>query len=381
MKIYIFLFAWLSMAGASFLPTTTLLTGTVTDDQGVKLAGATVKALQKGILIRGVITDIDGNYRMSVDSGSYTIEVNYTGYQTVRTEGVPVKDGQLNQQDFTLTSSTALEEVAITSYKVPLIQKDAAESGQSIALGRAISTSSRMEAKKTAKVRKPAPSSKVVSGNNVPVMAPAYTTSPTTPQPKEKAASETETRRDKSIRDSLIESTDEQYNTILENPYQETDRNNISTFSIDVDAASYANLRRFINSGQLPPKDAVRIEEMVNYFDYQYPQPTGAHPFEVSTELAACPWAPEHKLLLIGLQGQSMDIGQLPAANLVFLIDVSGSMSSEDKLPLVQQSLNLLTEQLRPNDHVAIVVYAGAAGTVLESTAGSDKVKIKEAIN
>lgn len=172
----------------------------------------------------------------------------------------------------------------------------------------------------------------------------------------------------------------EQYNPIVENPFQDSRLANISTFSIDVDAASYANVRRFINDGMLPPPDAVRIEEMINYFDYQYNVPQAQHPFEVYTEVSPCPWEPKHRLLLIGLQGKTMDNGQLPASNLVFLVDVSGSMDEPDKLPLVQQSLALLTDQLRPNDRVAIVVYAGAAGLVLQSTPGADKLKIKAAI-
>ncbi|MEO6038002.1 MAG: VWA domain-containing protein, partial [Saprospiraceae bacterium] len=295
-----------------------------------------------------------------------------------------------------------------------MIERDKTESGQTVSLGRSTGSGTRREAEKGKLSGKqannqllvksaPYPSGTVnikgsrasstnyyidgmrVSGGTA-ATQPAQLGEParkmpSTPLPLEKERLKSEAADTKSVPDSLIESNEEQYNTILENPYQETSSNNISTFSIDVDAASYANLRRYIDSGQMPPRDAVRIEEMVNYFDYQYPQPTGPHPFEVSTELAPCPWAPEHRLLLIGLQGQTMDLGQLPAANLVFLIDVSGSMSSEDKLPLVQQSLHLLTDQLRPNDRVAIVVYAGAAGTVLESTPGTDKLKIKEAIN
>lgn len=172
----------------------------------------------------------------------------------------------------------------------------------------------------------------------------------------------------------------EQYNPIVENPFQDTRQANISTFSIDVDAASYANVRRFLNDDMMPPPDAVRIEEMINYFDYQYNAPKDQHPFDVYTEVAPCPWEPQHRLLLIGLQGRAVDVGQLPASNLVFLVDVSGSMQQPDKLPLVQQSLALLTDQLRPNDRVAIVVYAGAAGLVLESTPGTDKSRIKGAI-
>ncbi|MGZ5244922.1 MAG: vWA domain-containing protein, partial [Bacteroidia bacterium] len=147
------------------------------------------------------------------------------------------------------------------------------------------------------------------------------------------------------------------------------------------DAASYSNMRRFLKNGQLPPPDAVRIEEMINYFNYSYPQPTGEHPFHVFSEMASCPWNPEHKLVHIGIQGKIVQKENLPASNLVFLIDVSGSMSSPDKLPLVKQSLKLLTNELRKDDKVAIVVYAGAAGLVLPSTKGNDKNRINEALD
>lgn len=155
----------------------------------------------------------------------------------------------------------------------------------------------------------------------------------------------------------------------------------LSTFSIDVDAASYSNVRRFINNGNLPPADAVRVEEMINYFDYDYPQPTGKDPVNILTEIANAPWNPQHKLVKIALQARNTPTEKLPASNLVFLIDVSGSMSSANKLPLLVSSFKLLTEQLRPIDKVAIVVYAGNAGLVLPSTPGDQKTKIKDALN
>jgi Ca-activated chloride channel homolog len=172
----------------------------------------------------------------------------------------------------------------------------------------------------------------------------------------------------------------EDYDAINENRFYEVSKEPLSTFSIDVDAASYSNMRRFIQNGQKPPKDAVRIEEMVNYFNYQYPQPQSEHPFEVVTEVSDCPWNKDHRLFHIGLQGKKIATENLPASNLVFLIDVSGSMSAQNKLPLLQSSFKLLVDQLREQDKVAIVVYAGAAGAVLPSTSGADKQKIKEAI-
>ncbi len=175
----------------------------------------------------------------------------------------------------------------------------------------------------------------------------------------------------------------EDYDPIEENRFLSVRHKPLSTFSIDVDAASYSNVRRFIRNGQLPPPDAVRIEEMVNYFDYEYPAPDPASevPFSVVSEVNECPWNPDHKLLLIGLRGRVLTPESLPAANLVFLIDVSGSMSAANKLPLVKSSLKLLVNQLRPQDRVAIVVYAGAAGLVLPSTPGNDRQKILSAID
>jgi len=173
----------------------------------------------------------------------------------------------------------------------------------------------------------------------------------------------------------------EDYGVITENRFLKPLDNPLSTFSIDVDAAAYSNVRRFINNGQKPPRDAVRIEEMVNYFEYDLPQPKGDDPFAVDMEMADCPWSPEHKLLAINLQGKKIPYDNLPASNLVFLIDVSGSMSAANKLPLLKSSFKLLTNQLREKDRVAIVVYAGAAGTVLEPTPGNQKQEIKGALD
>ena len=173
----------------------------------------------------------------------------------------------------------------------------------------------------------------------------------------------------------------EGYDYILENAFLKVKDNPLSTFSIDVDAASYSNMRRFLTQGQLPPAGAVRIEEMVNYFKYDYPQPKNSDPFSVNTEISYCPWNPAHKLALVGLQGKIIQTENLPSSNIVFLIDVSGSMSSNDKLPLLQQSLKLLVDQLRENDKVSLVVYAGNAGLVLPATSGLQKQTIKEAID
>ncbi|HEX5870666.1 MAG TPA: von Willebrand factor type A domain-containing protein, partial [Longimicrobium sp.] len=172
----------------------------------------------------------------------------------------------------------------------------------------------------------------------------------------------------------------EEYNLIQENPFLAVANNPLSTFAIDVDPASYSNVRRFIRDGQAPPRDAVRIEEMVNYFSYAYPDPRGPHPFAVVAEVGAAPWNPRHRLVHVGIQGRRMPQAQLPPSNLVFLVDVSGSMQSPDKLPLVKASLRLLVEELGARDRVAIVVYAGAAGLVLDATPGDRREAILDAI-
>lgn len=173
----------------------------------------------------------------------------------------------------------------------------------------------------------------------------------------------------------------ESYDNIVENSFLKATDNPLSTFSIDVDGASYSNVRRMLNDGQLPPAGAVRIEEMINYFHYDYPQPTGNDPFSFTTEMSACPWNNNHKLVMIGMQGKKIPVDNLPASNLVFLVDVSGSMEDENKLPLVKASLKMLTDQLREEDKISMVVYAGNAGLVLPATSGSDKKKIKDAID
>src|SRR5690606_11427318 len=152
---------------------------------------------------------------------------------------------------------------------------------------------------------------------------------------------------------------------IDDNLFQGVLQHPLSTFSIDVDTASYANVRRFLNEGRLPPPDAVRIEELVNYFTYEYEPPTDDEPFAAHTELTDCPWAAGHALLRIGLKGQVIDEDERPACNLVFLVDVSGSMNSADKLPLLQRGLTLLASQMTAFDRIAIVAYAGNSGLVL----------------
>ncbi len=174
----------------------------------------------------------------------------------------------------------------------------------------------------------------------------------------------------------------EGYSPIVENSYKDPKQDPLSTFAVDVDTASYSNVRRFLTQGMLPPKDAVRVEELINYFPYAYPPPSKAtaDPFSVNVEVAACPWDDGHRLARIGIKGREVDLANRPASNLVFLIDVSGSMAPPNKLPLVKQALRLLVSKLDENDRVALVVYASATGLVLQSTSCQDKTTILGAL-
>ena len=296
----------------------TVITGKVTDDQGTPLAG--VNVLVKNTK-RGTVTDIKGDYRLTVQPEDKNLIFNFVGYATkeIRINGRTVINVTLSP------AVLMLDECEVVAYGV---KSDASMAGS---------------------VRGNY-SMKMVSGVPAPydAMVPDFNT--------------------------------EGYSTIHENGYKDVLNQPLSTFSIDVDRASYSNVRRFINMGQLPPVDAVRIEEMINYFSFHYSEPKGEHPFTVYTELSVCPWNSKHQLLHVGLKGKSMDKSELPPSNLVFLIDVSGSMSDANKLPLLKSAFQMLVKELRPEDRVAIVVYAGAAGLVLESTSGSEKEKILEAI-
>ncbi len=340
-----------------------ILTGKVTDaDSGEGLIGASVRVSQNKKVMQSISTDIDGNYSITLLPGAYLVSVTYTGYTPQNAVAISVAATKKTVQNFALKPGATLQEVAVTGYG---------------ATKKAKHRSTKMPAARA----QPVTYAKSATAG-APMPTKPYNYAPLGEAKKEDRREQKEKiAADRSYDGTTPESTTEQYNQIVENPFQNVQSNGISTFSIDVDGAAYANVRRFLNDHSLPPVDAVRIEEMINYFDYQYNAPKGVHPFEVTTEMAPCPWAPEHRLLQIGLQGQQIDAGQLPASNLVFLIDVSGSMNSADKLPLLQQSLSLLTDQLRANDRVAIVVYAGAAGLVLPSTAGTDKVKIKAALD
>lgn len=230
-----------------------------------------------------------------------------------------------------------------------------------------------------------APSQETVqSQNQLPAPSPAAIPTPIIPAlpPASQALKSQPTSVLASPQTSNIEpeANRETYDRIEENSFQSVSNNPLSTFSIDVDAASYSNVRRFINEGRLPPQDAVRIEELINYFNYEYPQPEGDRPFSITTEISQAPWNSTHRLVHVGLQGKKLVTENLPPSNLVFLIDVSGSMAEPNRLPLIKSAFRLLVDELRASDRVSIVVYAGSAGVVLPPTPGNQKDKILDAI-
>ena len=317
---------------------TSTIKGKVTDQTtGEPLAFANVVLLKKDTQVTGTQTDFDGRYTItSIVPGTYTVKVTFVGYPPNITKHVIMRSSKITFLDIQLKQSVNLNTFEIVEYEVPLISKDQTSSG--------------------ATIRKlPGRSSRYLKR-------------------KHKSSSNYGAYDKENI-------NTETYSHISENTFKNVSSNPLSTLSIDVDAAAYSNVRRFITNGQMPPADAVRIEEMINYFNYDYPQPKDEHPFSITTEISDCPWNTQHKLVNIGIQGEKIQTADLPPSNLVFLIDVSGSMGSSNKLPLLKKSLKLLVQNLTQKDRVAIVVYAGAAGVVLKSTPGNEKEKILNALN
>lgn len=319
---------FLSLAGFRISGTRTI-SGTVYDsmDKSV-LPGVTVKI--KGTNI-GTQTDINGHYSITLNEGQTVLVFTYIGFNAKE-----VKIGKSDTLDIRLqASSQNLDEVVTMGYGTT---------------GKTASYAVQRSAPSTVRIRGTATVARIPNRNQTVMTVPVI-------------------------------QNDESYKGITENRFNDPKTTPLSTFAIDVDAASYSNVRRYINGGSLPPKDAVRIEEMVNYFHYDLAGPVNSDPVAIHTELSSAPWNPEHRLLRIGLKAKSVNTDKLPASNFVFLIDVSGSMNSYNKLPLVKASMKLLVDQLREIDHVAIVTYAGNAGLELASTPGDQKTKIKEAID
>ncbi|MDD3036692.1 von Willebrand factor type A domain-containing protein [Bacteroides sp.] len=298
------------------------VTGTVVDNKNNPLIGCNITVKGK---TGGIITNINGTYSIKVYKGE-VLCFSYIGYETVE---VIVKSEKINVVMHECAKD-AMEEVVVSGVGA---QKKMTITG---AL-----TSVRVEDLRQTSI------SNALAGNV----------------------------------QGIIGMTSEEYKSINENGYKEVSDAPLSTFSIDVDAASYSNMRRFINRGELPPADAVRTEELVNYFTYEYPKPTGNDPVKITIEAGDCPWNTTHRLVRIGLKAKEILTDNLPASNLVFLIDVSGSMWGAERLDLVKSSLKMLVNNLRDKDKVAIVTYAGVADVKMESVSGSDKQKIREAID
>lgn len=309
---------------------TTLLTfaqeriveGNVIDEFGQPLVGVIVRLKSTR---RGTVTDSIGHYRLSIPAKFNTLLFDYVGYQSKTASALDKKTVNIQ-----LTSShQIMEEIVVTGYGKP----NRKQKMSSLTTGRMYGNAT-------------AGGGGVASGGNL------YE-----PESKEEYASEKEVG------------------------FKSTAKDPLTTFSIDVDRAAYTNVRRMIfQNGFLPDKDAVRVEEMINYFDYHYPQPNGKAPVSISTEVSTSPWNKGLQLIRIGLQAKNIPTDNLPASNLVFLIDVSGSMNAQNKLPLVKTAFKLLVDQLREQDKVSIVVYAGAAGLVLPPTSGKEKANIKDAL-
>ncbi len=320
--------------------------GMVTDDTGAPLPGASVQvASGKSKPVQTTLTDGRGQFAVSpLPQGEYKIEASLPGFKPNQ---VPVraKEGKTQQVQLALQASSmaGLEEFKADEL-IPALPSPARGTARDKSVVGGVAGGV---------------VGGVVAGRMKSEMRPSFSAAPM----KEEEQFNTEA-----------------YDYQADNEMTAVAKDPLSTFSIDVDTASYSNVRRFLREGRLPPPDAVRIEEMINYFPYDYEPPHDATPFAVATEVAQAPWALDHRLVRIALKGRELPPNERPDTNLVFLLDVSGSMDSPVKLPLVKQAMRLLVDKLEDRDRVAIVVYAGNSGLVLPSTSGSDKQRILDAI-
>ncbi|HEY3220783.1 MAG TPA: von Willebrand factor type A domain-containing protein [Gemmatimonadales bacterium] len=332
----------LLLIGALIAPTTLAVVETGSIAGNVRDATTGQPIVGANVLVVGTslatMTDGNGHYVIAnVPVGTYTVVARFIGYTSGEKKGLRVTANATVVADLTIASSpVALQEVVVTGLY-------GARAANGVVRIRGAAAASRADALY------------VVDGV-------AYDST-------------------EAWRYQRQPGNREQYDEIVENSFIAVAADPLSTFSIDVDRASYSNMRRFImQDGQLPPRDAVRIEELVNYFPYDYAEPDGDDPLAIHTEVAPAPWKPQHQLVRIGLQARRVKVENLPASNFVFLLDVSGSMMPANKLPLVKSAMRLLVNQLRTKDRVAMVVYAGSAGLVLPSTPGDQKDKILDAI-
>jgi len=318
------------------------LSGVVRDQQKKPLAGVNIQCFIGTQMLASVKTDTKGAYVVrELDPGKYRVTAALEGYEPFEKTKVQIKKGRTKTLNIILkelpVEQVITDNLVTTEFDIAEVTAidggvAAPGSGYSGTMGKA----------SMADMAYPSP------GYYPPTLPPDWNT--------------------------------EDYNAITPNIFHSPFKEPQSTFSIDVDTATYSNVRRMLNEGQLPPANAIRIEELLNYFDYDYPAPKGDVPFSVYTEMGVCPWNQQRNLVHIGIQGKKMDMSAAPPNNLVFLLDVSGSMDSPNKLPLVKKSMQMLLDNMRPQDRIAIVVYAGAAGLVLPSTSGEEKEKISAAL-
>ncbi len=372
------------------------ITGNVIDEDGMGIPGVTVRA--KGFTDIGTISDLDGNYSLSkVPEEATTLVFSFVGLETLEVEinGQSVVNATLK------TSEDIPQECVVTALGISREQKSLGYSATEV------NSDDFSSNKKAKKVKEEKVETKVPEISGVKIKPIAENTVVTEVETPETELTEIETPE---VEKEVIENPEisltffksdptqldiknkldlnseyighEKYDKITENVFVNPFYEPLSTFSIDVDKASYSNVRRFIENGELPPKDAVRIEEFINYFSYNYAEPMDTLPFSVNIETSDCPWNSKNQVVTVGLQGRIIDEEDLPASNLVFLIDVSGSMSSYNKLPLIKASLEILVKNMRPIDKIAIVTYSGSAGIKLESTSCTEdnKEKIMAAI-
>ncbi len=321
-------------------PSVGTLTGTVKDATGAPVPGASIRIVAKGANSYSTVSNAGGAFTFArVPAAEYDLTAMLPGFRTftARVTVTPQKPARVD----VVLHATALAENVTTAAEAPP-PAAAAQPDMAYALPRG-SAGGKMAA----------------TGGHLASSLP--------PGPGR-------------IYRGPREFNTESYDRIDDNPFRLATQDPLSTFSIDVDTASYANVRRYLNGGSLPPRDAVRIEELINYFRFEHGRPGNEVPFSVTTELAPCPWNPQHRLALVGLQARPLDMDAVPARNLVFLLDVSGSMEPSDKLPLVRAAMRMLVDTLTSRDRIAIVVYAGATGIVLPSTSGAQKEKIHQAI-
>lgn len=339
--------------------------GIITDKAtGETLPFANIVVKQNNLVVLATASDFDGKYSIQpLDSGFYDVECSFSGYGTLIVKAIKVGADRPTLLNFSLEfSSDILQEIWVIS--------DAPGKGK---------TAKRSQKIKAEEVRN------LPFRNSSGIVA----TSAAVFSTNDGQAVHIRGSRNREnvvfidgvkVRGNVADTDQEQYNPLVENPYQLPTSEPLSTFGIDVDGASYANVRRFLKMGSLPPVDAVRVEECINYFSYDYPEPTGEDPFSITTELVESPWHTGYYLLHIGLKGKTNPTEELPRNNLVFLLDVSGSMQAPNKLELVKKSLKMLINQLDEDDRIAIVVYAGASGLALPATKVGDKQRILEAI-